>query len=71
MAKQKKAGFGKNLNDLIFERAVELAGTSTLSTSDIEVKMRVDQNLVHPMIKVVIKRFMLKRFHLINMPVLK
>lgn len=50
---KKRMALEKNLNDLIFERAVELAGTSSLSTSDIEVKIRVDQNLVHPMIQVV------------------
>jgi hypothetical protein len=50
---KKRIALEKNLNELIFERAVELAGTSLLSTPDIEVKIRVDQNLVHPMIQVV------------------
>lgn len=50
---KKRMALEKNLNELIFERAVELAGTSSLSTSDIEVKIRVDKNLVHPMIQIV------------------
>lgn len=50
---KKRMALEKNLNELILDRAIELAGTSSLSSSTIEVKIRVDQNLVHPMIQVV------------------
>ena len=50
---QKRFALERNLSDLLLERAVELAGASSLCTPQIEVKIRVDQNLVSPMIQVV------------------
>lgn len=50
---KKREALEKNLSELISERAVELAGSHSLSNSQIKVTVKVDKNLVPPMFDIV------------------
>jgi len=49
----KRAALEQSLSELIYSRAVELAQNSELSTNSIEVKLKCDKSLAHPMFQVV------------------
>lgn len=49
----KRVALEQSLSELIYSRAVELAQNSVLSTNNIEVKLKCDKTLAHPMFQVV------------------
>lgn len=50
---KKREALEKNLSELILERAVELAGSNSLSATNIKVTIKLDKNLVSPMFEIV------------------
>jgi hypothetical protein len=49
---KKRLALEKNLSELILERALELAGTNSLSATEIKVNVKLDKNLIPPMFEI-------------------